>query len=75
MDRRDRIGQSLRFALVAPLVFAADWGGLTLLAPAGAPPLAGRAMSLSASVCVGLLANRFFTFRAAGRPGPAEFSR
>ena len=75
MNRPDWIGQSLRFGLVAPLVFAVDWGVLTLLAGLGVPPLAGRVMSLSASVCVGFVANRFFTFRAAGRPGLAEFGR
>ena len=69
------IGQTLRFGLVAPLVFEVDWGVLTLLAEAGVPPLGGRLISLSASVCVGFLANRFFTFRAAGRPSWGEFGR
>ncbi len=75
MTRPDWIGQSLRFGLVAPLVFAVDWGVLTLLAGLGVPPLAGRVVSLCASVSVGFLANRFFTFRARGRPGWREFGR
>jgi putative flippase GtrA len=69
------VGQSARFALVAPLVFAVDWGILALLAAGGIPPLAGRLLSLSGSVCVGFLLNRAFTFRAAGRPSFAEFGQ
>lgn len=75
MSRPEWIGQSIRFGLVAPLVFGVDWGLLTLLAAAGIPPLAGRPLSLAASVGVGFLANRFFTFRATGRPGWGEFGR
>lgn len=67
------VGQALRFAMVAPLVFAVDWGVLHALQELGVPPLAGRLGSLAASVGVGFLANRAFTFRAEGRPSWAEF--
>lgn len=69
------IGQSLRFAAVAPVVFAVDWSVLHALQQAGVPPSAGRIASLAASVSVGFLLNRFFTFRAAGRPDLGEFVR
>ena len=69
------VGQSLRFGLVAPLVFLVDYGVLSLLGEAGVPALAGRLLSLSASVGVGFLLNRRFTFRAEGRPTGREFGR
>lgn len=69
------VGQSLRFGLIAPLIFLVDLGVLTLLTKAGIPPLAGRVGSLTASVGVGFLLNRSFTFRAEGRPHFAEFGR
>ena len=69
------IGQSIRFGMVAPLVFLVDWGVLSGLSRLGIPPLAGRLFSLSASVGVGFLLNRFFTFRAGGRPTLPEFGR
>lgn len=69
------IGQSLRFGLVAPLVFAVDWSVLHLLQEVGVPLAGGRIVSLAASVGVGFLANRFFTFRVAGRPDLKEFGR
>ncbi len=69
------VGQSLRFGLVAPVIFLVDWAVLTLLSGWGIPPLAGRVMSLAASVSVGFLLNRFFTFRAEGRPTAGEFGR
>lgn len=72
-ERPAWIGQSIRFGLVAPLVFAVDWSVLHGLERLGLPLSAGRIGSLAASVCVGFLANRFFTFRAAGRPGLGEF--
>lgn len=72
-DRPQWIGQSLRFAAVAPVVFAVDWSVLHLLGLAGVPALAGRMASLSASVGIGFLLNRAFTFRAEGRPSLAEF--
>jgi len=76
MQRRPQwIGQALRFGLVAPVVFAVDWSVLHLLGLAGVPPLAGRLVSLSASVGVGFLLNRAFTFRADGRPSLSEFRR
>jgi putative flippase GtrA len=67
------VGQALRFAMVAPIVFGVDWAVLGLLGSAGVPALAGRLLSLSASVSVGFLLNRAFTFRAGGRPSLAEF--
>ena len=69
------VGQSLRFGLVAPLVFLVDYGVLSLLGKAGVPALAGRLLSLSASVGVGFLVNRRFTFRAQGRPTWGQFGR
>ena len=69
------IGQSLRFGLIAPVIFLVDLGVLTLLSGVGIPPLAGRAGSLAASVGLGFLLNRSFTFKAEGRPGLREFSR
>jgi putative flippase GtrA len=69
------IGQALRFGMVAPLVFAVDWSVLHLLVGLGIPPLAARVGSLAASVGVGFLLNRAFTFRAAGRPTGREFGR
>jgi putative flippase GtrA len=69
------VGQSLRFALVAPVVFAVDWGVLHLLGLAGVPVLAGRIGSLATSVAVGFILNRAFTFRAEGQPTLAEFRR
>lgn len=74
-QRPQWIGQALRFGLVAPVVFAVDWSVLHLLGLAGVPALAGRLVSLSASVGVGFLLNRAFTFRAEGRPSLAEFRR
>ena len=74
-NRPPWIGQSLRFGLVAPVVFLVDYGVLTLLAKAGIPPLAGRLGSLAASVGVGFLLNRGFTFRAEGRATWGEFGR
>ncbi len=74
-ERPAWIGQSLRFGLVAPLVFAVDWSVLHALHGLGVPLSAGRIVSLAASVLVGFLANRFFTFRAAGRPDIREFGR
>jgi putative flippase GtrA len=74
-ERPAWIGQSLRFAAVAPLVFAVDWSVLHALQQAGVPPSLGRIASLAASVAVGFLLNRFFTFRAAGRPDMGEFAR
>lgn len=74
-ERPQWIGQSLRFGLVAPIVFGVDWGVLQLLGLAGIAPLGGRLGSLAASVCVGFALNRSFTFRAAGRPDLAEFRR
>lgn len=67
------VGQSLRFGMIAPLIFLVDFGVLTLLVKAGIPPLAGRVGSLTASVGVGFLLNRYFTFRAKGRPTAREF--
>lgn len=61
--------------MVAPVIFLVDWGVLTPLTGWGVPPLAGRVVSLSASVSVGFLLNRFFTFRAEGRLSFAEFGR
>jgi putative flippase GtrA len=76
MEQRPQwIGQALRFGLVAPVVFGVDWSVLHLLGLAGVPALAGRLVSLSASVGVGFLLNRAFTFRAEGRPSSAEFRR
>lgn len=76
MHQRPRwIGQSLRFALVAPLVFAMDWSVLHIIGQAGVPALAGRLVSLSASIGVGFLLNRSFTFRADGRPSLAQLRR
>lgn len=69
------VGQSLRFGLVAPVVFLVDFGVLSLLAKAGIPPLVGRLVSLSASVGVGFLLNRRFTFRVEGRPSMGQFGR
>ena len=69
------VGQSLRFGLIAPVIFLVDLGVLTLLVKAGIPPLAGRLGSLSASVGVGFLLNRTFTFRAEGKPSLGEFGR
>lgn len=69
------IGQSLRFGMVAPLVFAVDWAVLHSLVNLGLPPLVARLGSLAASVAVGFLLNRNFTFRAAGRPSRQEFGR
>lgn len=74
-QRPQWIGQSLRFAAVAPIVFAVDWSVLHLVGLAGVPALAGRCASLGASVAVGFLLNRAFTFRAEGRPSLAEFRR
>ena len=74
-QRPQWIGQSLRFAAVAPVVFAVDWSVLHLFGMAGVPALAGRVASLGASVGVGFLLNRAFTFRAEGRPSLAEFRR
>jgi putative flippase GtrA len=74
-QRPQWIGQALRFGLIAPVVFAVDWSVLHLLAMAGVPALAGRVGSLAASVGVGFLLNRAFTFRAQGRPSLAEFRR
>jgi putative flippase GtrA len=76
MEQRPQwIGQALRFGLVAPVIFAVDWGVLHLVGLAGVPPLAGRLVSLSASVSVGFLLNRAFTFRAEGRPDLRELGR
>jgi len=69
------VGQSLRFGLVAPLVFAVDWSVLHLVGLAGVPLLGGRVVSLGASVGVGFLLNRAFTFRADGRPTLSELRR
>lgn len=69
------VGQSLRFGLIAPVIFLVDLGVLTLLVKAGVPPLVGRVGSLAASVGVGFLLNRTFTFRAEGRVTLAEFGR
>lgn len=69
------VGQSLRFGLIAPVIFLVDFGVLTLLVKAGIPPLAGRLGSLAASVGVGFLLNRYFTFRATGRPTIPEFAQ
>jgi putative flippase GtrA len=69
------IGQSLRFGMVAPLVFAVDWGVLHLLVQSGLAAPVARLASLAASVSVGFLLNRAFTFRATGRPSLAEFGR
>ncbi len=66
------IGQALRFGLVAPVIFLVDWGLLSALSRLGAGPYAGRIGSLLASVGVGFLLNRFFTFRASGWPGLGE---
>jgi len=66
------VGQSLRFGMVAPAVFLTDWGLLSLLGEAGVNPYAGRVVSLAASVSVGFLLNRSFTFRVAGRPTGAQ---
>ncbi len=66
------IGQSLRFGLVAPVVFLVDWGVLSALGAAGIGPYAGRVASLAVSVAVGFVLNRSFTFRAAGRPTWAQ---
>jgi putative flippase GtrA len=74
-ERPAWVGQSLRFGLVAPVVFAVDWSVLYLVGLAGVPALAGRVVSLFASVGVGFLLNRAFTFRAEGRPSLAEFRR
>ncbi|WP_199554279.1 GtrA family protein [Sandaracinobacteroides hominis] len=74
-NRPQWIGQSLRFGMVAPLVFLVDWGVLTGLSRLGIPPLWGRVFSLSASVGAGFLLNRFFTFRAEGRPTLPELGR
>ena len=76
MDMRAPLmGQSIRFGVVAPLIFLVDFGVLSLLVRVGVPPLLGRLGSLGASVCVGFLVNRAFTFRAAGRPTGGEFAR
>lgn len=72
-DRPQWIGQALRFAAVAPVVFAVDWTVLHLVGLAGVPALAGRFVSLSSSVGVGFLLNRAFTFRAEGQPTWGEF--
>jgi len=69
------VGQSLRFGLVAPVIFLVDWGLLTLLVLTGIPSQLGRIGSLAGSVVVGFLLNRFFTFRASGRPTLAEARR
>lgn len=61
--------------MVAPIVFAVDWSVLHLVGLAGVPALAGRIVSLAASVGVGFLLNRAFTFRAEGRPSISEFRR
>jgi putative flippase GtrA len=74
-ERPQWIGQSLRFAAVAPVVFAVDWAVLRLLGMAGIAPLAGRLGSLAASVGMGFLLNRFFTFRVGGPPSRGEFAR
>lgn len=74
-QKRPWIGQSLRFGLVAPLIFLVDFGVLSLLATGGVPPLIGRLGSLAASVGVGFLLNRAFTFRASGRASFGEFGR
>jgi putative flippase GtrA len=74
-DRPQWIGQSLRFGLVAPLVFGVDWGVLHGLGLLGIDPHVGRLVSLPCSVLVGFLLNRSFTFRADGRPSLAEFRR
>lgn len=74
-ERPAWVGQSLRFAAVAPVVFAVDWSVLHLVGLAGVSALAGRVVSLGASVGVGFLLNRAFTFRAEGRPSLAEFRR
>ena len=74
-ERQSWIGQALRFGLVAPVIFAVDWGLLTGLGRIGISPYAGRIASLGASVAVGFLLNRTFTFRAAGRPTLAELRR
>lgn len=57
----------MRFALVAPVIFAIDWAVLSALGAAGLPPYAGRVASLGLSVGVGFGLNRRFTFRATGR--------
>jgi putative flippase GtrA len=69
------IGQSLRFGLVAPLVFAVDWGVLHALGLFGLDPHVARLVSLPASVVAGFLLNRAFTFRATGKPSLAEARR
>lgn len=69
------VGQLLRFGLMAPIIFLVDLGALTLLTRVGMPPLIGRLGSLAASVGVGFLLNRTFTFRAKGRPNGPEFGR
>jgi putative flippase GtrA len=66
------VGQSIRFAAVAPLVFLADYGLLAMLSGLGVNDYAGRLASLGGSVVAGFLLNRFFTFRASGRPTLAE---
>ncbi len=66
------IGQALRFGLVAPVIFLVDWAILAGLSALGTSPYAGRLLSLAGSVCVGFFLNRWFTFRAAGRPTWAE---
>ncbi len=70
------IGQSLRFGMVAPVIFLVDWAILSALASLfGLAPHFGRIVSLAGSVAVGFLLNRFFTFRATGRPTLAEARR
>jgi len=67
------VGQSLRFGMVAPVVFLVDLAILSALDGLG--PYAGRVLSLAGSVVVGFLLNRFFTFRATGRPSLDEVRR
>lgn len=67
------VGQSIRFGLVAPVIFLVDLGILTMLSGLG--PYVGRMASLSGSVVVGFLLNRFFTFQVSGRPTLAEARR
>jgi putative flippase GtrA len=74
-DHAPWIGQALRFGLVAPIVFGVDWGVLHGLGLLGVDPHLGRLLSLPASVLVGFLLNRSFTFRAAGRPTAGEAAR
>jgi putative flippase GtrA len=76
MDARPSwISQSLRFGLVAPIVFGVDWGVLHGLGLLGLDPHLGRLLSLPCSILAGFLLNRSFTFRVEGRPTLAEFGR